>query len=90
MPFGKRQPAGYCGVERRRHPREKVNLSARVLLPTGHTIPCQISDISRGGARLSISAAFGMPESFELRFGGQVHHVSVTRRGIGQAAVQFA
>lgn len=39
MPFGKRQPSGYHGFERRRQTREKVDFSAHVVLSSGHSPP---------------------------------------------------
>jgi hypothetical protein len=85
MSFGKRQPAGYRGVERRRAVREKADISAHIILPDGQLMKCRLWDLSSMGARLAVSV-FGLPETFELRVPGRQHLV---RRGIGHAAVVF-
>jgi hypothetical protein len=88
MSFGKRQPTGYRGVERRRAVRQKADISAHIILPASQFLKCRITDHSSIGARLAVPSAFGLPDTFELR--GLVNsHVRVVRRGIGYAAVVF-
>jgi hypothetical protein len=89
MSFGKRQPIGFRGVERRRDVREKTDVVARVMLPTGQTIRCCVNDFSKTGARLEVASAFGLPDMFELRAGGRTYKVSVMRRGTGRLGVKF-
>jgi PilZ domain len=89
MAFGKRQPRGYYGVERRRHAREKVDLSAHVVLSSGQLVRCRLTDYSGGGARISIPSAFALPDAFELRGIGRLTHVRLVHRGVGAAGVEF-
>jgi hypothetical protein len=89
MSFGKRQPAGYRGVERRRAVREKANISAHIILPASEFVKCRITDHSSIGARLTVPSAFGLPDTFELRGPGWNYHVRVVRRGVGHVGVEF-
>jgi hypothetical protein len=67
--FGKRQPSDFGGVERRREVREKTDVIAQIVLPTGQTAKCSVIDYSNAGAGLVVASAFGLPETFELRAG---------------------
>jgi hypothetical protein len=89
MSFGKRQPIGYRGFERRRGVREKADISAHIVLPASHLVRCQMKNFSTYGALLTVSSALGLPDAFELRGLGRECHVRVARRGIGRAAVVF-
>ena len=89
MVFGKRQPTGYRGVERRRLAREKVDLSTHVVLPAGQFVKCRVTDLSSAGARIAIPSTVALPEVFELRGIGRDCHVQVVHRGIGYTGVQF-
>ena len=89
MSFGKRQPTGYRGVERRRVVREKVDFSAHVVPPAGQLVKCRVTDVSNAGARLAVPSAFGLPDAFELRGTGRDCHVCLIHRGIGYAGVEF-
>ena len=89
MSFGKRQPAGYRGVERRRAVRQKADISAHIVLPASQFLKCRITDHSSVGARLTVPSAFGLPDTFELRGLGRNCHVRIVRRAIGHAAVVF-
>ena len=89
MSFGKRQPTGFCGVERRREIREKVDFSAHVVLPAGQLVKCRVTDYSNAGARLAVPSAFRFPNAFELRGIGRACHVRLVHRGIGYAGVEF-
>jgi hypothetical protein len=44
MPFGKRQPTGYGGVERRRAVRVRTDLAAQILLPDHRSLKCCATD----------------------------------------------
>jgi hypothetical protein len=89
MPFGKRQPTGYRGVERRRAVREKADISAHIVLPASHMVKCRVTNFSTCGALLAVPSAFGLPDAFELRGLGRNCHVRIVRRGVGHAAVVF-
>jgi hypothetical protein len=89
MSFGKRQPAGFHGVERRREVRERTDVSAQIVLPTRQTVKCRVSDFSNTGVRLTVTSTFGLPNVFELRAAGQTYQVEVMRRGIGYVGVKF-
>ena len=89
MPFGKRQPRGYRGVERRHQTREKVDFSAHVVLSSGQLVRCRLTDYSSGGARISIPSAFSLPDAFELRGIGRHSHVRLVHRSVGAAGVEF-
>ena len=89
MFFGKRQPAGYRGFERRRAVREKADISTHIVLPAGQFLKCRIADHSTIGARLTIRSAFGLPDTFELRGLGRNCHARVVRRGVGHAGIVF-
>jgi hypothetical protein len=89
MSFGKRQPMGFRGVERRRHARQSSSLAARIILAAGQTVKCQITDFSRSSARLLLPSAFGVPDEFDLRAAGRVYHVRIARRATGHVAVIF-
>jgi hypothetical protein len=89
MPFGKRVPVAYRGVERRREVREQSNVAAQIILPGGQVVKCQVADYSESGARLSVASAFGLPDTVELRVAGRTYQARITRRGIGHAGVTF-
>jgi hypothetical protein len=89
MSFGKRQPIGFGGVERRRDAREQTDLTAQIVLPTGQTVKCSVVNFSNTGARLAVVSAFGLPNTFQLRAAGRMYQVTVIRRGAGHIAVGF-
>jgi hypothetical protein len=89
MSFGKRQPIGFRGVERRREPRERTDVRAQIVPPIGQTADCRVTDFSRTGARLSVASVFGLPNTFELRAGGRIYQVTVVRRARSYVAVRF-
>jgi hypothetical protein len=89
MPFGKRQPVGYHGVERRLAVRKTADISAHIVLPTTHLVKCRVTNFSTYGALLAVPSAFGLPDTFELRGLGRDCHARVVRRGVGHAAVIF-
>jgi hypothetical protein len=57
MSFGKRQPTGYRGFERRGAVREKADISAHIILPASQFMKCRITDFSNAGARLAVASA---------------------------------
>ena len=89
MSFGKRVPAAFRGVERRRKVREQSKVAAQIILPGGQMVKCQVTDHSEGGARLSVASAFGLRDRVELRVAGRTYQARITRRGIGHAGVMF-
>jgi hypothetical protein len=89
MPFGKRQPSGYHGFERRRQTREKVDFSAYVVLSSGQLVRCRLIDYSSGGARISLPSALALPDAFELRGIGRPCHARLVHRGTGAVGVEF-
>ena len=89
MPFGKRQPSGYCGIERRRQTREKVDFSAYVVLSSGQLVKCRVTDYSSRGARIALASAFALPDAFELRGIGRHCHARLVHRNVGAAGVEF-
>jgi hypothetical protein len=89
MSFGKRQPTGFRGVERRRAVREQTDLTAHVTLPAGQTVKCRLTEFSKTGARLAVASAFGLPDTFALSAASQTYHGEIVRRGIGYVAVNF-
>ena len=89
MPFGKRQPTGFRGVERRRAVREKADISAHIVLPAGDLVKCRVANFSTDGALLAVPSAFGLPDTFELRGLRRNCHAHIVRRGIGHVAVLF-
>jgi hypothetical protein len=89
MPFGKRQPTGYCGVERRRAVRIRTDLPAHILLPDYRSVSCLVTDYSPIGARLAVPSAFGLPDVFRLRAGGTYRWARIVRSGVGHVCVMF-
>ena len=89
MPFGKREPTGYGGAERRRERRAKIDFSAHVVLSAGQVVRCRVTDYSSTGARIAFPSSFLLPAEFELRGVGRECHARLIHRGIGYAGVQF-
>ena len=89
MSFGKRQPIGFRGVERRRAAREKTDLTAHITLPTGQAVKGRVAEFSKIGARLAVASAFGLPDTFALSAAGQTYQAEIVRRGVGHVAVKF-
>jgi hypothetical protein len=89
MSFGKRQPIGFCGVDRRRGVREQTDVPAQIVLPGGHVVNCSVTDVSKSGARLVVPTAFGLPDTFELWTSKRSYQASITRRGRGHVGVRF-
>lgn len=89
MSFGRRQPTGFLGVERRRSVRKKINASALVLLPTLERLTGRVVDVSRHGARLDVMCSRVLPPTFALRVHGRTYPARVVRHGSGHVGVQF-
>jgi len=53
------------GREHRRRPRRDIELVVHVIAPSGAPIPCWLSDVSEGGARLA--TAVTLPDRFLLK-----------------------
>jgi hypothetical protein len=90
MSFGKRQPTGYGGVERRRAARHATGVLVQIVLSSGQLLSCHATGLSKFGARLNVPTAYALPDRFELRAWEQTYHASVIRRGFGHAAVRFS
>lgn len=77
--------------EQRATPRTPVLLQGRILVGGG-ALACTVRDLSRGGARLSIANADGIPGRFWLAIGAseKVHQVTVTWREASELGVRFA
>lgn len=89
MSFGRRQPTGYFGVERRGSVRQPADTSALILLPTLERMTGRVVNHSSGGVRLDVPSPFGLPATFALRVRGRTHSVKVVRRGGGHVGLQF-
>jgi hypothetical protein len=88
MSFGKRQPIGFSGVDRRRDKRERTDIAAQIVLPATH-VKCRVIDLSKSGALVAAASVFGLPDRFELWAGGQTYQVIVMRRSTGHIGVKF-
>jgi hypothetical protein len=55
------------GLEHRSHLRREIELVVHAIAPDGATIPCWLSDISEGGARLLTAKAVALPDQFILK-----------------------
>jgi hypothetical protein len=89
MSFGRRQPAGFSGMERRGHVRHKTDATGLILVPTLERMTGRVTDFSRSGARLEVASAFGLPVSFALRVQGQTYRARIVRRGSGHVGLRF-
>lgn len=80
-------------TDRREHPREPTNLRARVFYgkEMAHWADCSIVDLSKGGARLQISAIYPLPSRFVVLqlLGGVVYDVRVRWRRGDMTGVSF-
>ncbi len=80
-------------IDRREHPREDTSLRARVFYGQGmaHWADCTIVDLSKGGARLQISAIYPLPPRFVVLQlnGGMVYDVRTRWRRGDMTGVAF-
>ena len=80
-------------TDRREHPREPTSLRARVFYgkEMAHWADCSIVDLSKGGARLQISAIYHLPSRFVVLqlLGGVVYDVRVRWRRGDMTGVAF-
>jgi hypothetical protein len=53
-------------IERRTHPRHRVFKGGRLAFNSGGGIECTVRNISHGGARVDLTKAVALPESFTL------------------------
>ena len=69
-------------VDSRKHPRERVFLSGRILYGDGsYTVNCRIKDISEDGARIVLSAGQIIPtHNVLMEVAGRVVHDTVVAR----------
>jgi hypothetical protein len=56
----------YVTDERRKHPRQTVDISAEITIGGSVQCECTIMDISQGGAMLAIPAGCVLPDQFTL------------------------
>jgi hypothetical protein len=89
MSFGKKPAQAHTGPDRRRLPRQYTDLPAQIVLPTGRTYPCRISNHALGTARLALISVLGIPVSFELHTENGVYQAQTIRRGVGTLVVRF-
>ena len=89
MTFGKRNPNGGAGRERRKATRVATSERAEILTAGHPPRRCEIVNISATGAQLSLNSVFGIGSTFELRAGGQTYRARVVRRGPGTLYVTF-
>ena len=85
MPFGKREPKA---VDRRRAKREPADVDATIILPST-IMRCRAVDVSKTGARLSLTSILGIPEEFDLRIRGRTYRAKVVRKTPRELGVQF-
>jgi hypothetical protein len=89
MTFGKRTPSGYCGIERRRHQRRRINAPAYIGLPAGGIVSCTVTNFSLLGARLAVPSITLVPDEFELQMQRYVFLASVARCAAGVVDVRL-
>ena len=89
MTFGKRNPNGGAGQERRQATRVATSQRAEIIAPGQTPRRCEIVSISDTGAELSLNSVFGIGSTFELRAGGQTYRARVVRRAPGTLYVAF-
>jgi len=82
--FGRRTP------ERRRAPRERVQIKATIEYGSAPPQKCFIVNLSQTGALLEVTSVLGVPDKFQLRVAGQgCWPVEVKRRSPSKLAVTF-
>ena len=89
MSFGRRQPSGHCGVERRRSVRRPVDASAVLLLPTLERMTGRVVDWSNSGACVEVPLPHALPHTLDLRVCGRTYRTKVAHRGKRQIGVSF-
>ncbi|MGZ5569458.1 MAG: PilZ domain-containing protein [Limisphaerales bacterium] len=78
-------------MDRRRYPRRTVDRPAKVFMPQGGSLPCRISDVSRGGAKLTFGWKGWLPRAFDIQdaFTGVRRTAQIIWRGVHGIGVQF-
>ena len=78
-------------MDRRRYPRRTVDRPAKVFMPEGGSLPCRISDVSRGGAKLTFGWKGWLPRGFDLQdaFTGVRRAAQIVWRGVNGIGVRF-
>jgi PilZ domain len=89
MSFGRRQPGGYLGLERRSEVRQRADVDALMLMPTLERITGRVIDLSTRGARLQVASAFALPDTFDMRVQCRTYRAKVVRRQGGQVGLRF-
>jgi hypothetical protein len=81
-----RQPA----PEKRRAPREPVQIRATIEHGSARPQKCFIVNLSKTSALLAVTSVLGLPDQFQLRVAGQgCWPVQVVRRAPAKVAVVF-
>ncbi len=92
MGFGRRQPLGFSGAERRRASRNEMRRPGYIIIDRDQMIPCNVRDISRTGARLEVASTtstFGLTQQLALRFNGHRYWAKVVWQTRSSMGVQF-
>jgi PilZ domain len=78
-------------VERRRHPREVIGGDYTLQIDTGNGRPmnCFISDISEGGARLTLTEKTTMPERLTAQIGNITRPLRLVWQKNDQIGIEF-
>jgi hypothetical protein len=78
------------GAEKRKFPRLKIDLLARIEMADGSTAPGTMLDLSQGGVRLKVRQPGNLPEQFLLRLAGGVRRWSrIAWRSDTEIGVEF-
>lgn len=89
MTFGKRNPNGGSGQERRQATRVATSQKAEIIAPDQPPRRCEIVNISTVGAELSLNSVFGIGSIFNLRTDSRTYRARVVRRAPGTLYVTF-
>ena len=77
-----------ASLQRRLHRREPHFTHCRAI-HEGNSFPCQILDLSEGGARLLVERAGRVPDRFSIRVQGEILTAEFVRKDRQQVAVTF-
>jgi hypothetical protein len=77
-------------TERRAEARHRTLKGGLIAFNGGRsTIDCKVRNLSPIGARLDVAAVMGIPDTFELAFGGQIVACRVIWRKLQELGVEF-
>ncbi len=78
-------------TERRAEVRHRTLKGGLIVFNGGRsTIDCRVRNLSPIGAKLEVAAILGIPDSFELAFGGETLACRVIWRTLRELGVEFA